>query len=263
MVKPNYGDILKKKRLKFINNKELEKYYENKYKKGGYKKGFTLHGINLSKTYHKERQDSAFKHLNPKKRDIILDAGCGNGVLTIRIAKKCKKIYGIDISKNAFAKARKKAPKNLIFKKMDIEHLKFKDKFFNKIVCVETLEHVLHPKKVLREFSRVIKSNGILVLSYPTINKTTISKIQSKLKINKPLSVSEHLTEWDYATLIKRIEKKGFKFINSEGIVFDFGKITKIKQISRFMTKKITDLQLMIRIFPKNSLFVNLTFRKK
>ncbi len=268
MVKPDYGDILRKKRLKFKNNKELERYYEDKYKKRGYSGGFKIHGINISNIYHKARQGSAFRYLNPKKDEIILDAGCGNGKLSLEIAKKCKKIYGVDISRNAFAKIIKKAPKNLILKKMNIENLKFKRNFFDKIVCVETLEHVLNPKKVLKEFSRVIKRGGFLVLSYPTINKTNIAKIQSRLKINERLEVSEHLTEWGYVTLIKKVEKEEFKFIKSEGIVFDLGnfdlgKVGLIKRVSKFLTQRFTNLQLSIRIFPKNSLFVTLLFKKE
>ena len=35
------------------------------------------------------------------KEEIILDIGCGNGLQTILIGKKCKKIYGIDISQKS------------------------------------------------------------------------------------------------------------------------------------------------------------------
>lgn len=262
MAKADYGDILKKERLKFKDDKDLEKYYEKKWEGKGYKGGFKLHGINISNIYHNARQNSAFNYLKLQEDDVVLDAGCGNGKLALKISKKCKKIYAVDISKNAFSKTNTKHQKNLIFRKMNIENLKFKSKFFDKIVCVETLEHVLHPEKVLREFSRVIKSEGILVITYPTINTTTISKIQNKLKISKPLPISEHLTEWDYKTLIKKVGKNKFKFLKSEGIVFDFGKLTKIKEISKLMTKKLTNLQLYIKKFPKNSLFITLVFEK-
>ena len=35
MNKVDYGDIVDKEVLKIRNNEELEKYYENKWKKGG------------------------------------------------------------------------------------------------------------------------------------------------------------------------------------------------------------------------------------
>jgi len=150
MKKVDQGGIIGKEKLIFNKNKDLEEYYESKWKKGGYKKGYRIHKVNLSKIYHQERHASAIKFLNPKKEEIILEAGCGKGDLALKIAKKCKKIYAIDISKSAFQKVKKKAPNNLVFKKMNLEKLEFKRNSFDKIVCVETLEHVLNPERVIR-----------------------------------------------------------------------------------------------------------------
>src|SRR3989344_570055 len=105
MKKENFGDILRKTKFRFKNNKELEKYYEDKYRGKGYKKGYTLFGINISNIYHKARLKTAFDMLIPNKKDVILDAGCGDGKLALKIAKKCNKIYAVDISKNAFSKS--------------------------------------------------------------------------------------------------------------------------------------------------------------
>ncbi|MCH7568329.1 MAG: class I SAM-dependent methyltransferase [Nanoarchaeota archaeon] len=260
--KEKFGDILNKEMLKFKNQKELKKYYEEKYNRGGYEKGYTLHGVNISNIYHKERQKSALKFLEPKKDEIILDAGCGDGKLTLKISKKCKKIYGADITKNAFKKAKTKAPKNLLFKEMNIENLNFKNKNFDKIVCVETLEHVLHPKKVMKEFYRVLKPKGSLVLTYPTVNTSTITKLEIKTKIGKYFPISEHLTEWDYKELINILKKNKFTLKKSEGIVLDLGKLTKLKLFSKKIMYIITNFQLSVRKFPRNSMFVSLLLEK-
>lgn len=262
MKKEDWGDILKKGVLKFKNNKELEKYYEKKWGEKGYKKGYALQGINISKIYHKERSNSAYKFLKPKKEEVILDAGCGEGKLSLKIAKKCGKIYAVDISSNAFKKTKEKSPKNLIFKKMNIENLKFKEDYFDKIVCVETLEHVLNPKKVLKEFSRVLKRKGTLVITYPILNKNIMAKVGIATKTSKYFPVSEHLNEWGYKEIIKNVNKKNFIFIKAEGIVFNLGKLGSIKKISKYFTKKITNLQLSIKRFPRNSLFITLLFEK-
>src|SRR3989344_8703361 len=126
MAKVKWGTILNKKKLTFKNNYQLEKYYEKKYKEGGYKGVFTLHGVNISSIYHHERQKSALKFLGLKSKDVVLDAGCGNGVLTLQIAKKANKVVGIDIAKNAFKLITNK-PKNLVLEKMNMEDMKFRD----------------------------------------------------------------------------------------------------------------------------------------
>jgi len=259
--KENFGSILNREKLNFKNNKQLEQYYEKKWATEGYKKGYKLFGINISKIIHKQRLGISFDFLKPKKDEIILDAGCGNGDLALKIAKKSK-VFAVDISKNAFFCAKNKTQKNLTFLKMNIEHLKFKNKMFDKIVCVETLEHVLHPEKVLKEFSRVIKQKGKLILTYPTIDKTIIAKTENFFRIRSLTNVSEHMTEWDYNAVIKKLEKYNFKFIEAKGIFFDLGRLNFIKKISKKIMLLVLKIELYITNFPKNSLFVAFVFEK-
>ena len=261
MKKEKFTGILNKQVLKFKNNKDLEKYYENKYKSGGYKGGYILHGINFSNIYHKERQKSALNFLSPAKNEVILDVGCGNGKVSLRVAKRAKIVYGVDIAKSALKNIKKK-PKNLIFRRMNIENLRFRQDFFDKIVCVETLEHVLNPKKAIKELRRVLKRDGYLVLTYPTVNTTIIKKIEIKIGITKNFPVSEHLTEWDYDRLIDEMRKSGFKLISAKGVVFDLGKLGMIREISKWVAKTTVNIQLKIRKFPRNSSFITLKFQK-
>jgi ubiquinone/menaquinone biosynthesis C-methylase UbiE len=261
MEKPDYGSILKKDKLKFRTGKELEKYYEHKYATEGYKKGYTLFGVNISDIFHKGRHDTSFELLQPNKNDIILDAGCGNGALSLKIAKKAEKVYAIDISSNAFTKAKNKAPKNLFFQKGNVEHLKFENNFFDKIVSIETLEHVIHPDKMLSELSRTLKKDGRLILTYPTIDQTIVAKIERLLHIRDLTPVSEHLTEWDYKTVINNVEKHGLKFIKAKGIAFDLGNLGRLKRTSKKMMWKVIKF-IMNRNCPRNSLFVAFEFEK-
>lgn len=251
-------DIIGKKRISFKDKKELMDYYEQKYKNGGYSNGCVVNGVPLSQIYHEGRQNSAFNLLNPSKNEKILDAGCGIGTLTSKIVKKSDKVYGVDIAKNAFYSNKNLSP----FSKMDLENLAFKNESFDKIVIVETLEHLINPEKAIEEFYRVLKPEGHLVITYPLINANQIAKLEIALKIRKPLEISEHLSEWDYPTLIKHFESKGFKYKKSEGIVFDFGALKRIKRISANLTKGFTKLELSIKKFPKNSMWASFLFEK-
>lgn len=262
MGKIDFGDIVKKNVLKFKDNKELEKYYEKKWEKEGYKRGVKVNGINISNIFQKEREKSAFKFLNPKKSDVILDAGCGKGKLAIKISKKCKKIYGVDITKNAFSKASKKSSKNIIFKKMNIEELKFRNNTFDKIVCVEALEHVINPKRVIKEFSRVLKKKGKLVLTYPTLNTNYSARASNFIGIRKDLKISEHLNEFSYNELILEFKKRGFKFVKSEGVVLNLSKFERLMRISKNTTKKMIKFMVSIKKLPRFSSNVTLEFEK-
>ena len=47
------------------------------------------------------------KRLKITKKDVVLDVGCGNGIITKKIAKKCKRIYGVDFSEFLIARITK------------------------------------------------------------------------------------------------------------------------------------------------------------
>jgi SAM-dependent methyltransferase len=64
-----------------------------------------------------------------------------------------------------------------IFQLFDVEirsgnmdaRLPYDDETFDKVVCVEGLEHIENPANAIREFARVTKSGGGLIISVPNI----------------------------------------------------------------------------------------------
>ena len=254
--------ILGKEQLHFKDNRELEKYYEEKYSKGGYEGGgCILYGVNISKLYHQARHRSALGFLDPQPQDTVLDAGCGDGSLSAQIAPRCKAAHAIDIAGNALDPALRSMA-NLNFRKMNVESLDYADGFFDRIVCVETLEHLIEPKKAIAEFHRALKPGGCLVITYPTVNQTLMQRLQRKLGIGRRLEISEHLTEWTYADVVSNVQAGGFAFVAAEGLAFDFGVFGWIKYKSRFFARMLTKLALAIRAFPRNSAFVSVSFRR-
>ena len=61
---------------------------------------------------------------------------------------------------------------------LDITDIKFKDNFFDVIICNHVLEHIIDDRKAMSELFRVLKPKGFAILEVP------ISKRQKKpLKI--------------------------------------------------------------------------------
>jgi len=50
---------------------------------------------------------------------------------------------------------------------MDIAQCQFKDNSFNAVTCLNVLEHVPNDAKALEEILRILKPNGILMMSVP------------------------------------------------------------------------------------------------
>ncbi|MBI2846565.1 MAG: methyltransferase domain-containing protein [Chloroflexi bacterium] len=108
------------------------------------------------------------KMLEIKEKDTILDAGCGSGYFTYEIARRCKMCIGVDwISNRELLFVMGKSSK-LAYVNGDVQKLPFKDGTFDKILLSSVLQMVEDDGKLLEECHRVLKGNGLLVLSVPT-----------------------------------------------------------------------------------------------
>ncbi|MDQ0999276.1 ubiquinone/menaquinone biosynthesis C-methylase UbiE [Phyllobacterium ifriqiyense] len=99
----------------------------------------------------------------------VLDIASGEGYGTAIMAEKAKNIIGMDVAANAIAYAKRKYAKirNVQFEVGDLAHLPFDTDTFDVIVCFETVEHVDDPLAAINELQRVLKSNGLLIISTP------------------------------------------------------------------------------------------------
>lgn len=97
----------------------------------------------------------------------ILDIGCGLGFGTRSLFESASAVIGIDYSKDAieFAKRHYEEPQ-CKFMVSNAEKIELTTKF-DMIVAFEIIEHVKSPKVFVKECKRLIKENGIMVLSTP------------------------------------------------------------------------------------------------
>lgn len=104
----------------------------------------------------------------------VLDVGCADGVFSNVILKstKAKKFIGLDVVKTSIAWAKKhwKKEKRMKFMVGDAHDLPFEKESFDAVFCLEALEHVADPAKVLSEFKRVMKKDGYGIFLVPSDN---------------------------------------------------------------------------------------------
>lgn len=117
----------------------------------------------------------------------ILDVGCGTGRYAIKIAEKGSEVVALDIGLKMLKKTMRKAKKCNAFKRInpiltDGEHLPFKDKSFNGLICTLTFDHFEDCESAAQEFSRVLEKDGLCILS--TFNSHTLSDF--KMRYNLP-----------------------------------------------------------------------------
>jgi SAM-dependent methyltransferase len=98
----------------------------------------------------------------------VLDAACGEGYGSSLLADSAASVSGIDLSRSAIDHAQERyVADNLEFRAADCLALPFADDRFDCIVSFETLEHLEDHQQLMREFRRVLKPQGFLLLSTP------------------------------------------------------------------------------------------------
>jgi len=104
-----------------------------------------------------------------KGKGKVLDAGCGNGSQSFRIANKGHFVTGIDISKRSteFCNKIKESIriKNVDFMQMDLVDINLPRNSFDAVVSGEVLEHIKEDDIVVRNFNKVLKIGGQCIIT--------------------------------------------------------------------------------------------------
>jgi SAM-dependent methyltransferase len=98
---------------------------------------------------------------------VILDVGCGDGRHCRMIDELGGRAIGIDLSTTMLEEARRYYPAG-DFRRMDMRLLEFESESIDGIWSSGSIYHVPKKKvgKVLSEFRRVLKPNGVLAISF-------------------------------------------------------------------------------------------------
>lgn len=137
--------------------------------KGKFAKFYDLATVNFKglKTVHKK----ALSLIKPKKGEFLLDIGCGTGIILNELWKKLGEnvaFFGIDPSLDMLEIAKKKTANSKInLKQTYADELPFIDNNFDWVISVLTMHHIPNEQKekVISEIKRVLKPNGIVLIS--------------------------------------------------------------------------------------------------
>ena len=101
-------------------------------------------------------------------REAVLDAGSGAGHTALAVAPCAARVTSVDLSAAMLAQGRRLALErglgNLHFEVGDVEALTFADSSFDVVTSRYSAHHYPHPLAALREFARVLKPGGLLLL---------------------------------------------------------------------------------------------------
>jgi len=181
--------------------------------------------------------------LDPIRRDHILDVATGTCDIVIEIAKRnlAVRIFGIDFSQRMLELGKAKVfrsnyDKSISFQIGSGEHLPFANESFDGVVCAFGIRNFANVKRGLREFYRVLKPGGRIVILEFSVPQNQFLNAVYECYFNFILPkigniVSGHSNAYTYLPesvahfpnqkiFIEWIEKTGFKKVSFEELTF-------------------------------------------
>jgi SAM-dependent methyltransferase len=199
--------------------------------------------------------------------DNILDIGSGVGTIDFYLASLGKQVIGIEIAQEAFEIAKDSARimglyGNTKFVKGDF--LNWKEDFkFDLVICSEVLEHLYDDKKALSKIYKLLKNNGLVLITVPSKNAPLFrwglaSEFDNKVG---------HLRRYDFSEIKSLITKNNFKIIKtkkSEGVIRNLLFMFKVGNFPIRVANKfpfISDLltyidKIFINLFGESNLII-------
>lgn len=164
----------------------------------------------------------------------ILDAGCGSGRQSERLARRNFKVTAVDFSDSILAQAGKylrerNCEDNVTLRREDLLDMSFPNQTFEHVLCWGVLMHIFDVEGAVFEISRVIQPGGKFVVSegnMHSVQARTLELLRRLFRKGDAVKKSseagiEYWTETDSGKLLTReanvrgltkiIERNGFK----------------------------------------------------
>ena len=138
---------------------------------------------------------------------LVLDVGCGGGILAEAMAAKSANVTGIDLAEKSLKIAKLhlfESEQQVDYQLISVEDkAKEAPKHFDIVTCMEMLEHVPEPSSIINACAQLVKPGGWVFLS--TLNRNPKSYLMAVLGAEYLLGLLPRGTH-DYSRFIKPSE---------------------------------------------------------
>ncbi|MEM3731076.1 MAG: class I SAM-dependent methyltransferase [Candidatus Bathyarchaeia archaeon] len=126
---------------------------------------------NLYDMRYAEEQEAKFKaaleSLKTGNYGMVLDVGCGTGLLFRHVASKAEEVVGLELSKGTLLKAKERAKdfQNVHLVMADADVMPFQKDVFNTVFAFTLIQNMPEPAKTLNEIKRVAKETANITVT--------------------------------------------------------------------------------------------------
>ncbi|HET54287.1 MAG TPA: class I SAM-dependent methyltransferase [Ignavibacteria bacterium] len=143
---------------------------------------------------HVGRYKFASQYIKPGMNVLDIACGIGYGSYVLASSSPNSTILGIDIEQRAIDYANKHYKRdNNKFSVGDASNLNLENESFEAVVSFETIEHLKQPKLFIEKVKRVLKEDGLFIVSSP--NQTTLPFDKTKYPFHEQHFTSDELSK--------------------------------------------------------------------
>lgn len=145
----------------------------------------------------------------------VLDVGIGDGRTAALLG--AERLVGVDSSRVALERARRRLPEAELVLVAPDEPLPFDDNRFDLVTCIETIEHIRDVQLALSEIRRVLRPGALFALTTPASGRWRL------LRHGPEHPFSPHLHAFTKRSLRSTLDAMGFELTDlrrSRGTLF-------------------------------------------
>jgi ubiquinone/menaquinone biosynthesis C-methylase UbiE len=180
----------------------------------------------FSNTYDNERFDNYHVFLDDSEVNavkeflqdkVVLEVGCGTGLILQRLKRHCKDCIGVDLSSGMLSKAKKRGFDCI---QADATSLPFRDESFDCVVCFKVLPHIPDAQSAIQEMTRVTKKGGVVALEFYNSQslRYLVKRIKPASKVAKSVSDKDVFTKYHSPKEMLALLPKNLEVIKMHGI---------------------------------------------
>jgi len=153
--------------------------------------------------------ENPWLEFNLPRHGRVLDAGCGTGWAIRTLDRKGFQTIGLDLQCTT--------PNSV---HGTVASLPFRSQSFDVVVCARTLHHVEEEPRVLREFARVLRPTGFLLVSVANRWSYTLLQLRVGSPRWRPNPTQPRYRLYSSTEMVHLLEAEGFDVIGIRGCHF-------------------------------------------
>ncbi len=165
------------------------------------------------------------RHLK-KKGSKVLDVGSGSGEFLSLMQRAGWGVSGVEYAQNTSNFARDNLGLNVLNK--DLLETNFEDGYFDLVTLWDSLEHLHKAGETLLEINRILKKDGILVISCPNIDNLCVLLFKDSWYTNSPRHLYQFSSE-GIKSFLAKTNFKPFKILYKAGYFEPIGFVVTFK----------------------------------